>query len=725
MSARIDLLIRQAADGKGSLQVFLAAEGRQDAFVVQVPSQLLNLQLVWRQRFLKHHDPAFAWEEGAAVVRSYSEQLRQSLQKWLESSAWQPLIGLLADLPAVPLTVKLVGVDAALSSLPWESLALQRPIWRLDGDGPSSRSLAPVRARKPRVLLLVGSEQGLNLDEEVERVQAQQRNGRIRLTVLRGRAFTPAALRASLSESTGWDAVLFLGHSSAGPNGGLLHLGDGSQLEGQSLEGDFAAAACHGLRLLLFNSCSGLQLSECAVRSGIDWAVCFLELVPSAAAALAFDQLLVALETGCDLQAAIAHTRNVLADRDGFEGCELLLAAVATTTAQTFRLPLRRRRQLLLRLASSKRKQAIAAGAFVAAAMVMELTPANPLNSYLLDRRLEVQRLWRQVTQQPGPGTGPGSNNPVIPVLMLDPTMTNSVLGGAPESDHTSRFVLAEVLKLTPPTQVPVVGLDVVFDQLRPGTDALAALLRSQPGRKVIGGFVPPLGSPCQGQSGSDWLQNSPLAAAGLIGKSLAAGTAGSCGALKPVPLHLLYAITDENFAGALSKRSNPLLPADRVIDWSLNWSEQIRLVQPAELASLKAPVLLVGTSGRLGNQSEDLFKAPATVQDALLRGEQPLWSGNAREVPGVLVQAVLIQSLNMRHWLTPLSQTICTAAAAALGVLLAALLEKRQHRFIALGGIAVVACPLAWSLAIGPLWLVPLLLPLLALSATTFCRDD
>jgi CHASE2 domain-containing sensor protein len=135
--------------------------------------------------------------------------------------------------------------------------------------------------------------------------------------------------------------------------------------------------------------------------------------------------------------------------------------------------------------------------------------------------------------------------------------------------------------------------------------------------------------------------------------------------------------------------------------------------------------VLLVGTSGRLANQSEDLFEAPATVQDALLRGDQPLWSGNAREVPGVLVQAVLIQSLNMRHWLTPLSQTICTAAAAALGVLLAALLERRQHRVIALGVIAAVACPLAWSLAIGPLWLVPLLLPLLALSAATFCRDD
>lgn len=720
MGARIDLLIRKPADDSGQLQVFLAAPGRQDAFVVQSSSQLLTLQQVWRQRFLKHHDPAFVWAEGGAVVRSYSEQLCQGLQQWIDSPAWQPLRELLADLPSVPLTVRLDGVSAALSSLPWEALSLQRPIWRLDGDSPAAGRSAPVRARKPRILLLVGSEAGLSLDGEVERLQEQQRSGRIYLTVLRGHGFTAAALRAAFAQSAGWDAVLYLGHTSAGANGGVLHLGDGSQLDGQALDADLAIAASHGLRLLLFNSCSGLQLAERAVRAGIDWAVCFLEPVPSAAAALAFAQLLEGLETDSDLQAAIVQTRQVLAERDGFEGCELLLAAVATPTAEPYRLPLRRRRQLVLRLASSKRKQAIAAGAFVAAALMMELTPTNPLNSYLLDRRLEVQRLWRQVTRQPEPR--PSSP---IPVLLLDPATTTPELGGLQASNHTSRLALAEVLQKTPPAQVPLVGLDVVFDQPRPGTDQLASVLRNQPGRRVVGGFVPPLGAPCQGQSGNTWLQSSPLVEAGLIGKSLAVGTAGSCGVLKPVPLHLLYAITVENFAGALTTQSNPVLPADRVIDWSLNWAKQIRLVEPAELPTLKAPVLLVGTSGRLANQSEDLFAAPATVQDALLRGDQPLWSGNAREVPGVLVQAVLIQSLNLQHWLTPLSQALCTAAAAALGVVTAALLEKRQHRLIALGLVAVVACPLAWSLAIWPLWLVPLLLPLLAISATTLCRDD
>jgi CHASE2 domain-containing sensor protein len=93
--------------------------------------------------------------------------------------------------------------------------------------------------------------------------------------------------------------------------------------------------------------------------------------------------------------------------------------------------------------------------------------------------------------------------------------------------------------------------------------------------------------------------------------------------------------------------------------------------------------------------------------------------------VPGVLVQAVLIQSLNRGHWLTPLSLTLCTISVAALGVLLAALFEQRQHRLIAVALISTVSCPIAFSLAVLQLWLMPLLLPLVALSATTFSRDD
>jgi hypothetical protein len=242
----------------------------------------------------------------------------------------------------------------------------------------------------------------------------------------------------------------------------------------------------------------------------------------------------------------------------------------------------------------------------------------------------------------------------------------------------------------------------------------------------VVAGYIGPYADASQLGSTGTWFGESPLAAAGLQVADLAVGTAAGAAPLKkPVPLYLHEAITKANFAGALATQGNPVLPADRVIDWSINWAEQIQLVKPADLPRLRTPLLLVGSSGRLGGQPVDLFTAPAPVEAALRYGENPLWPGSADEVPGVLVQAVLIQSINSGHWLTPISLTLCTLSAGGLGILLASLLEKRQHRWVAIALLGVASCPLSFSLAVTQLVLLPLLLPLLALTATTISRDD
>ncbi|NBX71162.1 MAG: hypothetical protein EBQ98_04565, partial [Actinobacteria bacterium] len=235
------------------------------------------------------------------------------------------------DLPNLPLTIRLEQVKQELCTLPWESLCLQRFIWRVDGNGLSNSSQLKLQARKPRVLLLVGAENGLNLDGEINQLTQLQRSGRIQLTMLRAQNCSAVALRNALAEKSGWNAVLYLGHSSSGPMGGVLHLGDGSQLDGKNLEGNLAIAAQNGLRLLMFNSCSGLQLASVAARAGVNWSICFLELVPSKAAATAFAELLVGLEAGADLVSSLAKTRATLASNESFEGCDLLLATVATS----------------------------------------------------------------------------------------------------------------------------------------------------------------------------------------------------------------------------------------------------------------------------------------------------------------------------------------------------------------------------------------------------------
>ena len=724
MAARIDLLIRQSANTAESLQVFVSALGNQNAFVVPYPAKLQALQQGWRQRFLRHHDPAFEWAGGAAAGVSWSERLLQGLEQWLQEPQWQPLQTLLAQQSDVPLTLRFEGPVDGLGTLPWQALRLQRPIWRVESQAPAALTKQDrIRARKPRILLLLGSEQGLKLGREVERLEHLQNADRIDLLLLRGADSSPPALRSALAETAGWDALLYLGHSSSGPDGGLLHLGDGSQLSGKALEKDWHLAADLGLRLLLFNSCSGLPLAQQAIRAGLDWTVCFLEPVPAKAAAIAFEALLQAMEAGCDLIAAIAGARTTLESSPECEGCSFLLTAVAASGVAPFRLPLRRRRQFWLRLAQSNRRQAIALGLVTAIGFAMELTPANGLNTWLLNRRLLLQRSWRQATGQIQFASD--KQLPAISVLLLDPDTTIPALGAQPETDHTSRRALAAVLQRSPSRQVPVVGLDVVFDRDRPGTRELADVISRQPLRRVVAGRIGPYDDSRQLGSTGTWFRQSLLAAAGLEEANLGVGTAAGAGPLKPVPLYLHEAITKANFAGALANPANPVLPADRVIDWSINWADQIQLVEPADLPRLHTPLLLVGSSGRLGDQSVDLFSAPSTVEASLRDGAKPLWPGSADEVPGVLVQAVLIQSLNSRHWLTPLSISLCTLSAGGLGILLAALVEKRQHRWGAIALLSAVSCPLSFSLAVMQLWLLPLLLPLLALTATTFSRDD
>jgi len=725
MAAPIDLLIRQSATADGPLQVFVSAPGSQNALSVPYPAKLQALQQGWRQRFLRHHDPAFDWGDGAAAVGSWSERLLQGLDQWLQEPQWQPLKTLLAQLPEVPLALRIEGPGDGLATLPWQALRLQRPIWRVESQAPVSLSKqAQIKARKPRIVLLVGSEQGLNLSTEVGRLMQLKKDRRIDLRLLRGPSSSAPALRSALAETAGWDALLYLGHSSSGPDGGLLHLGDNSQLSGQALQKDWALAAHYGLRLVLFNSCSGLPLAQQAVRAGLDWTVCFLEPVPAMAAAIAFEALLQAMEAGSDLIAAIAGARTTLESSPECEGCSLLLAVVAASGAAPFRLPLRRRRQFWLRLAQSNRRQAIALGLLTAIGFAMELTPTNPVSTYLLDRRLLVQRSWRQV-----PVLGPWASKkkiPTIAVLLLDPDTTIPALGARPEADHTSRRALAAVLQRSPVDQVPVVGLDVVFDRDRPGTQELAESIGRQRQRRVVAGYIGPYADASQLGSTGSWFGESPLAAAGLQVADLAVGTAAGADPLKkPVPLYLHEAINKANFAGALASPANPVLPADRVIDWSLNWAEQIQLVKPADLPRLRTPLLLIGSSGRLGGQTVDLFSAPEAVKAALRDGEKPLWPPRAAEVPGVLVQAVLIQSLNSGHWLTPISLTLCTLSAGGLGILLAALLEKRQHRWVVIALLSAVSCPLSFSLAVTQLVLLPLLLPMLALTVTTISRDD
>lgn len=719
--ASLDLLLQGQADG--SIQVFLAGAAGQQAFAAAVPPQLQQAYSGWRQRFL-----AFHAHQGlsADALQHYGAQLQAQLQQWISAPDWHPLQQALATAPGAPLRLRFVEVPSWLERLPWEQLELQRPIWRLAdpapnngaSPAPSSGSGPPVRHRRPRLLLLVGDESGLALDGEIQRLADLQQRRRIQLTLLRGGACSANAIRQALADPSGWDGLVFLGHSEAdAASGGRLHLGDGSWLSAQSLQGDLQQAAGTGLALVLLSSCSGLDLARAAVAAGIHWAICFREPVPCQAAAQAFCALLDGLESGQPLLPALGAVRQQLAE-SGPAGTHLLLSLVAAPGAPPLRLPLRKRRQFIQRLAASSCRQAIAAAALLALGVAGDLVPWNPLQQGLLNQRLRLQREWRAFTGQRGPTTS------ALPVLLLEQRRAYPALGilQPPDQKRLSRLALLRVLQATPPLAVPRLGIDAVLDQpaIEPAVTAeLAALIRRQQRPAVFAGYY---GAGTDGPMAGALSRPLPvLQQAGLAAYDLAVGTpAGQGGAAgqRPAPLQLQAAIDGRNFAHALSRHPQRFLPADAVIDWSLPWSQLIRRIQPAELPALKAPVLLVGSDGQLDPQHPDLFAPPVAISSDL---EQ--WGLPTSSIPGVMVQAVLAQSLNLGHWLKPASLAATTALAAGLGVLLAAAQSRRRRLLLLLTLASVLAIALTFQLAISTAILVPVLLPLTALWATALLR--
>jgi hypothetical protein len=714
----ISLQLQFVGASAEDLAVFLQAPSQQQAFALALPARLQQSYSAWQSRFLAHHSSSAAARPGADVVRHYGAQLCQELSQWLEQPDWQPLQQCLRRHPGLPLLIRCE--DSRLELLPWETLALERPIWRQppprsNGQHPPAPP-ASVKVRRPRMLLLVGDESTLNLKAEIQQLQQLDREGRLALTTLRGSDGSLQQLHGRLLDPAGWDGLVFLGHSERnGSTGGRLQLGDGSWLPAAAFQQELSTAAQRGLQLLLLSSCSGTDLAATAAAAGIPWTICFREPVPDQAAASAFTNLLGELQAGSSLAVAMERTRRVL-EHQGPAGTNLLLSGYTAGLPPPLQLPLQLPLLLRRRLASSTSSQLAAASSCALLAAAGALVPWNPVSTYLLDRRLVLQWQWRQLTGQPGPAGDP------LPVLLIDPDRVQADFGAAPTPGRLPRQALAEVLRRTPVARVAKVGLDVVLDEAAPHSAELAAVLRQQQRPLVISGWFGAKAAAAKPGDRSRVL-TAELAGSGLQTRRLDVNTPGrSMGTTpQPLPLRLNQPINAEHFAAAMASHPAPLLPADAVIDWSLDWQRLIRPVQPAELPALQASSLLVGSTGSVDPAHPDLFAAPGAAGSALAQ----LSGGSARAIPGVLVQAALAQSITLNHWLRPLPLLPITGLAAGVGVVLAAAIGDRRRRLLLVAGLAGVAVPVALQLAISTQLLLPLLLPLAALACCAALRQD
>ena len=335
-------------------------------------------------------------------------------------------------------------------------------------------------------------------------------------------------------------------------------------------------------------------------------------------------------------------------------------------------------------------------------ALTSDLDPASSFNLWLLDHRLLAQRYWRNITHQPGPIKS------ALPVILL-------------QSDQPllPRSLLVNVLRQLPPDRFPRVAMDLVLD--RQGNDPVAIselvkLIKQQKRDQLIAGYF---GSESNavGAGKARSIPIAPLLQVGVLPRDLTVGTVAGTSRVQPVPIQILLPITDQNLGGSIAAPGTRNMPADSIIDWSLRWERMISIQASEKPRMTQAPLILIGRLSGLEKEGVDLFQTPAAVYDP-----NPIWGGSAREMPGVLVQAIVGQSISLNHWLTPVSNLLCVLVAALAGILL----SPTRTRIYGVP-VVVVVLPiwivLSLQVAIVAQLLFPILLPMTGFIVTTSGR--
>jgi hypothetical protein len=688
----------------------------------------------------------------SAAVQATAQALIAALDRFWRHPSWAPLHQALEQEPNLPLWLEIPPPPgttpqprhplALAEKLPWEHLPLnQRPLWRVRSLT-SSLPLRPARPRwrRPRLLLITGPSKGLRLEEQIERLSALDRTGRITLHTLRGEQSSIDSALNSLRDPQGWDGLIYLGHGEPSlEGGGGLRLGRGV-LEGPALADALRQAAP---QLVLLSRCHGTDLVSLCLEAGVPWVLAFRGEVPDTIALAAFAPFWQALVEGDSLLEASTRAHDALERRH--PGSSPLLSLVGRVDAEPLRLPLRRRHLWRQRLASSQKRQLVATGLALGLGLVvygvdgLGWRTVRPwglpnANNALLDHRLNIQSGWRLFRGVAPTPARVKEHSPLVVWLL------NRKLAYRPGEQRVSRQVISQVLQALPPQQTPVVGIDVRFDDMHAeasvqprDTATLAGLIRAQGRKKVFQIFVAEA-TPDQAKG------DASRSAAFLKQHGLQEADARMGFLRRDVPLQLIWMegpIFAAMLAGMPGEVPKELPSSGEIIDWSIDWfSNDDPLIKVVPINTLhdanafpRGSRVLVGVGPPRSGSSEqtaDLFDVPVAL--AL----QPSWrtihekfDAPTDKMSGALVRAVLAESLRRGHWLTPLAPLPTMALAAGLGVLLAVALERRRYRLLALALISLLAVPVSLELALSLRVLVPLLFPLGTLWASCLSRRE
>jgi CHASE2 domain-containing sensor protein len=363
-----------------------------------------------------------------------------------------------------------------LERLPWE-------VWEIGAEFPASGVIRIARTpgtihepthsqllssrKKPRILVILGDETGLNFQEDKEAVKSLSRITDIEFVGWQpGQDITElkTQISASIADKRGWDVLFFAGHSNETlMTGGELAIAPNVSISIREIMPQLVWAKQRGLQFALFNSCCGLKIAASLIDLGLSQVAVMREPIHNTVAQVFLRKFLQGLAAQKDVHdSLLAACQSLKVEKNlTYPSAYLIPSLFCHPDSTLFKIkPSGWKKQLKKLLPTPKEAIKIS--------ILTLLSLSLSVQDFLVEKRLLIQSIYRKATQQFTVNSSPS----ILLVQIDEKSIQEAKLANPRPMD---RKYLASLVDKLSQLNAQVVGIDYLLDRPQGDNDRILA----------------------------------------------------------------------------------------------------------------------------------------------------------------------------------------------------------------------------------------------------------
>lgn len=391
--------------------------------------------------------------------------LLKGFNNWLRSADLYEMRSVItkASHDAKTVQIFLTCGSTELDRLPWEA-------WELGTEIANKKKVYIIRAplnigngvideqasRRPRILAILGDETGLDFRKERHALKSLFKVADVEFVGWQPGISSTQIIKdinSAIVDERGWDILFFAGHSNECEiTGGEIGVAPQVSIPINQIASKLTIARERGLKVAIFNSCSGLNIADALINLGFSQVIVMREPIHNNVAQEFLVSFLRGLAKHLDIYESMLQARQVLLHERAYPSSFLIPSLFCHPGAKLFRIaPASIWQQPLKRFLPTPIE---AATLFIS----LTLCVLNPVDNLLLDTRLLFQAAYRDITSQIPSEAAPVALVEIDTQSIVDAQLPNSQLY------PMNRSYLAKLVKRASELKAPVISLDFLID---------------------------------------------------------------------------------------------------------------------------------------------------------------------------------------------------------------------------------------------------------------------